>query len=163
MARYRKRHASLRRIEDDMMPAKCYSCGSEFPDGVALYLHVEMNHPSAARPFVAEDVAQPTPLESPPAVGMKFDTGKPRWDLMPPIAEKAVVDVLTYGAGKYAPENWRKVEGWRWRYWRAAKGHIWKWATGEWLDEESGQPHLAHAICCLLFIIELETERREKK
>jgi hypothetical protein len=146
-----------------MMPAKCYSCGQECIDGVTLYRHIEVCHPAAPRPFVAEDVAQPTPLESPPAVGMKFDTGKPRWDLMPPIAEKAVVDVLTYGAGKYAPENWRKVEGWRWRYARAARGHIWSWLMGEWLDKESGLPHLGHAICSLMFLLELEIEKRKEE
>lgn len=88
--------------------------------------------------------------------GRKDDAGKPRFDLMPPFAWKAVIDVLTFGAGKYAPENWRKVEGWRWRYYRACLGHVWAWWTGERLDKDSGLPHLAHAVCCLLFLLELD-------
>lgn len=93
--------------------------------------------------------------------GRKLDAGKPRFDLMPLHAYKAVVDVLTYGAGKYAPENWRKVDGWRWRYYRAALGHIYAWAVGERLDAESGLPHLAHAVCCLLFILELDVGEKK--
>lgn len=105
------------------------------------------------------------PHMCPPKVqpGRKDDVGKPRWDLMPPIAEETVIGVLTFGAKKYAPEDWRKVEGWRWRYYRAALGHIKSWWLGEWADGESGAPHLAHAICCLLFLLELEIERRGKK
>lgn len=89
-------------------------------------------------------------------VGMKLDAGKPRWDLIPPLALEDVARVLEFGARKYAPDNWRKVEGWRWRYLRAGIGHIYSHLRGERMDLESGFPHLAHAICCLLFVLELE-------
>lgn len=88
--------------------------------------------------------------------GRKFDTGKPRWDLIPWKALSDVVDVLTKGAEKYAPDNWRKVEGWRWRYARAAIGHIVAFMCGEKNDPEWGLPHLAHATCCILFLLELD-------
>jgi hypothetical protein len=140
----------------------CPLCLRECADGLALYTHTEMMHIERPKPR-SEAVVDGGP-------GRKDDTGKPRFDLMPLHAYKAVIDVLTYGAGKYAPENWRKVEGWRWRYYRAALGHIWKWAAGEWLDTDpdaagnvSNLPHLAHACCCLLFILELDTSEGEKK
>lgn len=89
--------------------------------------------------------------------GVKYDEAKARWDLLPWRATSEVVDVLTYGARKYAPENWRSVDGWRWRYHAAAVRHIAAWALGERTDSESGAHHLAHAACCLLFLIELDT------
>jgi Domain of unknown function (DUF5664) len=92
--------------------------------------------------------------------GVKFDIGKPRWSLLPLRAVALVVDVLEYGAQKYAPDNWRKVPDWRQRYYDAAMRHILAWRLGGRLDAESGLPHLAHAICCLLFALELEREEK---
>lgn len=90
--------------------------------------------------------------------GTKYDKDKVRLDLIPPIALLLVGGVLTYGAKKYAPENWRKVKGWRWRYIGAALRHLLTYMQGERQDPESGHPHLAHAACCLLFILELDAE-----
>ena len=88
--------------------------------------------------------------------GNKDDSGKLRYDLLPPLALREVVKVLTFGARKYAPENWRKVDGWRWRYFAAAMRHLWAYYTGERDDGESGLPHLAHAACCVLFLLGME-------
>ncbi len=93
---------------------------------------------------------------SDPSLGRKFDDEKPRWDLLPWRALGDVSAVLTYGARKYASDNWRYVEGWRWRYHSAALRHIAAWALGERLDPESRLPHLAHALCCLLFLADLD-------
>lgn len=85
----------------------------------------------------------------------KYDAGKARWDLLPLRSLSAVVDVLTYGAAKYEPENWRTVPDARARYTAAAMRHLVAWQLGEASDPESGLPHLAHASCCLLFLGEL--------
>lgn len=89
--------------------------------------------------------------------GVKYDQEKPRFDLMPPRAQLRVVEVLTYGAAKYAPDNWLKVangpDGYR-RYAAACMRHFNAWQRGEAIDPESGHHHLAHAACCLLFILE---------
>lgn len=95
--------------------------------------------------------------------GVKYDSGKPRWDLLPLKATTKIVEVLTYGAQKYAPDNWRHVQEPKRRYYAAAMRHIVSWAQGERLDPESGQPHLAHAACCLLFLLELEEEATPKE
>lgn len=42
----------------------------------------------------------------------RFDTGKPRLDLISPIATLALAEVLTFGARKYAAHNWRKGMPW---------------------------------------------------
>lgn len=91
-----------------------------------------------------------------PAPGMKFDDGKPRMDLIPPHAEQMLAMVLTFGAKKYAPDNWRLVENPEQRYIAAAMRHINAYRSGEINDPETGLPHLAHAMCCLAFLIELQ-------
>lgn len=89
-------------------------------------------------------------------MGMKHDTAKPRMDLIPPKAERLLAEVLTFGATKYAPDNWRKVDNADSRYLAAAMRHINAHRSGELIDRESGLPHLAHAMCSLAFLIELQ-------
>lgn len=88
--------------------------------------------------------------------GRKADHGKPRFDLMPPSAELAVAEVLTFGAQKYADENWRSVSDPLRRYYAALRRHLNAWKSGEKTDPETGLPHLAHAGCCLLFMLDLD-------
>lgn len=90
------------------------------------------------------------------APGTKHDSDKPRWDLLPHHAVAQVVAVLSFGAQKYEPDNWRAVQGWRWRYYAAAWRHAVAWWLGERHDPESGLHHLAHAACCMLFLLELD-------
>lgn len=85
--------------------------------------------------------------------GVKFDYDKPQWSLMPWKALSQVVDVLTYGAKKYAPDNWKKVPNARQRYIDAGFRHLTAYASGEKNDSETGLSHLAHAMCCLLFLL----------
>lgn len=93
--------------------------------------------------------------------GSKFDGAKARYDLIPPNALDLVARVLEFGARKYAPENWRKVPDARRRYFAAVQRHLWAWWRGQANDSESGLPHIAHALCCAFFILELETEQRD--
>lgn len=85
--------------------------------------------------------------------GRKFDKKKPMWHLLWTPAVKQLVDVLTYGAGKYEPDNWKKVSGLRNRYYSALMRHINAWWEGERNDQESGLHHLAHAMCNLMFLM----------
>lgn len=92
--------------------------------------------------------------EPEPELGRKFDAGKPRYDLLPLLALKEISDVLALGAVKYSPDNWRHVKPLKRRYFRAMVGHAFDWASGERNDQETGKHHLAHAGCCLLFILD---------
>jgi len=90
----------------------------------------------------------------------KFDGDKPMWDLLPFEEVEEVVKVLTMGAKKYSPDGWGTVPDGKRRYIAAAFRHIVSYVTGSKIDDESGLPHLAHAVCCLLFIMGFE--RSEK-
>ena len=97
-------------------------------------------------------------LSETPKQGVKYDDGKARWELIPFRAMRDVVDVLTYGSRKYADDNWKIVPDARKRYISAAFRHLTDWAGGEKKDSETGKSHLAHAICCLLFLLWFEQE-----
>jgi len=87
--------------------------------------------------------------------GKKYDSGKLRWSLVPWKAMRVVVRVLMYGADKYEPDNWLKVDQWERRYLNAAMRHQISILSGDGVyDKESGLHHWAHAICCLLFALE---------
>ncbi len=92
----------------------------------------------------------------PPAAatpGRKDDKGKQRWDLLPFGVVDLIVSVLTYGATKYDDHNWEKVLSPDGRYFSALMRHLVAWRLDpESKDPETGLTHLAHALCCLVFI-----------
>jgi hypothetical protein len=94
-------------------------------------------------------------------VGRKFDGGKTRWELLPWREVEQVCEILTMGAVKYADNNWQNVRPVS-RYVGAAFRHLTAWINGEKLDPETGVNHLAHAICCLLFLLWHDNEEKIK-
>jgi hypothetical protein len=86
--------------------------------------------------------------------GRKFDGDKLMYGLLPPLALEETVKVLTFGAKKYEPDNWQFVPDSKRRYFDALQRHLWAWKQGEQIDQESRLPHLAHAMCCLMFLYE---------
>jgi len=86
--------------------------------------------------------------------GRKFDGGKLQYGLLPPLALRATVEILTFGAEKYEPDNWKHVPDSKRRYFDAMQRHLWAWKEGEQNDPESHKHHLAHAMCCLMFLYE---------
>ncbi len=73
--------------------------------------------------------------------------------MLPLDTVAAIVDVLTFGAQKYEPENWKHVDNAKDRYFSALFRHLAAWQGGEKLDADSGLSTLAHAGCCLLFLM----------
>lgn len=95
--------------------------------------------------------------------GAKYDSGKLRYHLLPDIAEREVVRVLEDGAEKYTEEGWRHVSDPKNRYYSALRRHLTAWRMGEQNDPDSpsNTHHLAHAICCLIFLMTPELEAKE--
>lgn len=93
--------------------------------------------------------------------GIKNDIDKLRFDLLDPWFEDEMVDVLTFGAKKYADDNWKNVDNAYNRYYAALRRHLSAWRGGEELDPESGRPHLAHISCCVYFLRYFERLKEE--
>lgn len=62
--------------------------------------------------------------------GLKYDNDKLRWGLLPHDVIEGAVKVLTYGAKKYAPNNWKIIEDAKNRYFAAAMRHLIKFKRG---------------------------------
>ncbi|WP_196481699.1 dATP/dGTP diphosphohydrolase domain-containing protein [Burkholderia cepacia] len=94
-------------------------------------------------------------------VGMKFDGGKPRFDLLEfgcPDALLGVVKVLTWAVEVkgYEPHSWQGVEDGERRYAAAQRRHDNALARGETHDPESGFPHEWHIAANALFRAQLQ-------
>lgn len=84
--------------------------------------------------------------------GMKNDGGKPPMSLIDRSALEQIANVLAFGAQKYDAHNWRQGIAYS-RLIDAALRHLYAFADGEDLDPESGLPHIAHAGCCVVFLL----------
>lgn len=83
--------------------------------------------------------------------GLRYNTGKLRYDLIHPLAEKGLVDVLTYGANKYSEKNW--CAGMKWSTVIAsAKRHLAALERGEDFDPETSRLHVDHLQCNAHFL-----------
>lgn len=88
--------------------------------------------------------------------GRKFDSEKEQYSLIPPFALREVARNLTFGARKYAPDNWKKVPNAKKRYLDAFFRHVEAYRMGEVNDPENGYHHLAAAVVNLMFVMEFE-------
>ena len=82
----------------------------------------------------------------------KLDAGKPPWFLFPWDAAIEIVKVLAFGASKYSARGWESGIEYS-RVFSALQRHMVAWWHGEDRDQETGLLHLAHAGCCILFLL----------
>lgn len=85
----------------------------------------------------------------------KQTEGKIPLNLVPPRAYEAIAKVREFGVKKYKdPWGWKKACT-KEQFTEAAKRHLNKIMKGENFDDESGLPHLYHALCSLAMAVEL--------
>jgi|TARA_R110002073_G_scaffold6577_10_gene38750 hypothetical protein len=95
--------------------------------------------------------------------GKKFDSEKPMMQLLPSKALVEVSKVLSFGANKYGKENWRELDDLQDRYTGGTLRHIFAHMDDEFKDPETNYSHLAHAVCGLLFKLEIELEKDKEE
>lgn len=95
-----------------------------------------------------------TPVEQ----AAKFDAGKPPLGLISRMALEEEAKVMEFGKQKYGTHNWRSGMDFS-RLVDAALRHLYAFADGEDHDRETGLSHLAHARCCMAFLLEYQGKR----
>lgn len=94
--------------------------------------------------------------------GEKFDSGKAPWDVVPFECLDELVKILNYGVKKYGkPSGWQHVENMEDRYFAALMRHLSAWRQGERIDPESGELHLSHALCNVVFLVWKELQEKD--
>jgi len=91
--------------------------------------------------------------------GLKYDAGKLKAGILAdfPLALKAIAEVGTFGANKYARNSWQDVDNAVERYTDA----MWRHGLTVGNDDESGLPHYYHQLWNMMAIVELK--EREKR
>lgn len=101
-----------------------------------------------------------TEIRTTSATGGQKGVKPERHDLIPRRAMAAIARVFGFGATKYADHNWRR--GYEWgKSIAAMQRHIDAFVEGETYDDESGEPHLAHAAFHMLVLLTWLEEQGE--
>lgn len=86
---------------------------------------------------------------------LKRDSGKLQMELIPPSTLISLGKVLTYGADKYSPHSWKKVE--KERYIGAILRHLVKYMEdNSSIDNESGLLHIEHVLANACFLNDMQ-------
>lgn len=84
--------------------------------------------------------------------GARKSKGKVAFSLLPLHLLAGVARVLMFGARKYAPYNWAHGMVWS-ECFNCTCRHLFKWwFFREEVDEETGEHHLDHVMCNILFL-----------
>lgn len=99
-----------------------------------------------------QDLQKPILSENNRQEGLRFNQGKPRYDLLEPFAISELVKIFTKGAEKYAERNWEKGMSWS-KVLASLKRHIAAFEQGEDFDPELGTYHMANAAWNALALV----------
>lgn len=130
----------------------CGGCGNLFRTGEDYRNHLPCPGSIEDLKTRGESNAEFFAREKAKTGGLKYDDGKAPWHLAPWDAFLAIVLILAFGAKKYAARNWEKGISYS-RLYSALLRHITAWWNGEDLDPETGHSHVAHAACCVCFLL----------
>jgi hypothetical protein len=84
-----------------------------------------------------------------------FGTKKLPMATVPPALLHYAAMAFADGAAKYGPFNWREKKVSASIYYEACLRHLMAWFDGEEVAEDSGVPHLAHAVACVAILIDV--------
>lgn len=85
--------------------------------------------------------------------GKRFNSGKTKYNLVPPFAQEQYARVLTVGAAKYGDYNWQAGMPWT-TVLASMERHVAAFKRGEDFDPETGLLHVGHIMCNAAFLTE---------
>lgn len=91
------------------------------------------------------------PPESSPHKGLRYNSGKLRYDLLHHKALEGVTRVMTKGAEKYEDRNWERGMAWSTAI-QSLERHLAAFKSGEDFDKETGELHVDHLQCNAHFL-----------
>ena len=83
-----------------------------------------------------------------------FGDAKPGLKYVPVLPLLSMGRVMTLGAKKYGPMNWRQDPIQADTYFDAMIRHLFSWWVGQEIDGESGESHLAHIMACCAILMD---------
>lgn len=121
---------------------------------------------SELKPLSPAAAAKPSLFAPPPSPGpdekaLKYDEGKAPLSMVSRELMEAMARVRHFGAQKYKRGNWRRGFLFT-RSIDAALRHIAAFNSGEDMDPESKESHIAHAMCCLEHLLHDYIYRKEQ-
>jgi hypothetical protein len=81
---------------------------------------------------------------------LRYNQGKLKWSLVDFKSIEPLVQVLMFGAEKYAPENWKNKMDLN-EILDSAQRHLASMMDGELFDPESKEFHAGHIFCNMMF------------
>lgn len=87
---------------------------------------------------------------------------KVRMDLLPWPELEEIAKVLTKGAEKYAPNNWKNLQNGYERYKAAMLRHLCEVEKGNIYDEDTGCMHAAQIAVNAIFMLHFKIKERDK-
>jgi hypothetical protein len=81
---------------------------------------------------------------------LRYNDGKLQWGLVHFKSLEPMIQVLEFGAKKYAPDNWKKQMD-RKKLLESAMRHMAALMDGQENDPETGLSHIGHLMCNALF------------
>lgn len=89
--------------------------------------------------------------------GLRYNKGKLPLNLITPHSQRELAKVLDFGATVkgYGPGNWQKGMDWS-TVIASLRRHINEFEEGADFDDESKLPHMAHAMCNAMFLLEYQ-------
>ena len=82
--------------------------------------------------------------------GLRYNEGKRKWSLVHFQSLEPMIEVLEFGAKKYAIDNWKKGFDKK-EILESLQRHLAKLFDGEEIDTESGLHHIGHIMCNAMF------------
>jgi hypothetical protein len=102
---------------------------------------------------IPDSMVEMTSKDIPRGGGLRFNTDKTRYDLVPAFAQEQYARVITRGAKKYVDRNWERGMSWC-TVAASLERHLAAFKMGEDLDPETGLLHTAHIMCNAAFLTE---------